>query len=64
MKKTQGIIGETILKHREQTAQGLEINPIELPDTPEDTWAPCATSHIVKMLIVYICAANRNIKKC
>ena len=60
MKKNQCIISETILKHQALKAQGQKPPLIELPDTPEDTWAPCATSCIVKMLIAYTCAANHS----
>lgn len=64
MKKTVRQINETIQEQCKLYENGLKLTPIEISVTPDDTWAPRATSRIAKILFDFAAPTKRTAKGC
>ena len=68
LKKTKAAYQQHLQDIKQQNAENnsetSKINtiPIEIPQSFEETWSPCASSRGVKLLLSTICASHRTLK--
>ena len=63
MKKTKAEFQQREdIANSEQPPENSHIHLIEIPQPFEDTWSPCASSRVVKLLLSTTCSYNRTLK--